>query len=212
MQALTSGMPASFWSAWDSVGSAFVIAKSPNSPSARAPWCSAPRDPVPAQGLQNQVSAAAGTRRATSAFQLSRGCLSTRVPSSSQSPRARPQLAPRALTWASPWSCSGVRASPDLPSSEGGRSGVGGRGIGGELDEGGEGQGDRSGYWEKSLYKGGGRGRSSELWRRTSEQSGAGRELRTVPLRGAGCKGEAWLTASTCPTPCSHPKSSHGLP
>lgn len=66
-------------SAWDSVGSAFVIAKSPNSPSARAPWCSAPRDPAPGQGFQNQVSAAAGTRRATSAFQLSGGCLSTRV-------------------------------------------------------------------------------------------------------------------------------------
>lgn len=133
-------------------------------------------------GLQNQVSAAAGTRRATSAFQLSGGCLSTRVRPFSQSPRARPQLALRALTWASPWSCSGVRASLDFPGSKGGRSGVSGRGIGGELDEGCVGQGDRSGYWEKSLYKGGGRGRSSELWRRTSELSGAGRELRPVPL------------------------------
>lgn len=54
-------------------------------------------------------------------------------------------------------------------------------GVDREPGEGCEGQGDRSEYWEKSLYKRGGRGRSSELWRRTSEQSGAGRELRTVP-------------------------------
>lgn len=90
----------------------------------------------------------------------------------------------RALTLVPPGAALGVRA-PHEPDAVRGSEGEGGEGRvegpGEEPAEGCEGLGDRSGYWEKSLYKGGRRGRSSELWRRTSEQSGAGRELRTVP-------------------------------
>lgn len=118
-----------------------------------------------------------------------------------------------ALTLASPGAALGVRVSPPVRSCEGQR----GREARGEWrvptrsslrSQWGEAI-NQFGYWKKSLYKGGRRGRSSELWRRTSEQSVAGR---TVPWCGSGCTGKAKLRASTCPSSCSHPKLSYLLP